>query len=318
MRSLPPVPPQRRGVFTLAEALAAGWTFDELRHAFRTGALVRLRRGCFATPVPEGLAVFEARDLDLLRRTVAATLVSRDMRASHLGSAMLLDLPTWAPAPRVCTTTTRDCALRGVHVHHALPRPGHFGVVGGLRVTGPERTGVDLAREFGVESALVTLDAGVRSGVVDPVILRGMVDLMGEDLDVAAARSALDLLDPSAESPLESRSRWHLLQHQIPAPLTQVEILTPAGEFIGRTDFYWPDGVVGEVDGTSKYDTPDVLGREKWRQERLEGLGLQVVRWGAQHLGDFGPTAARLRRALARAQRGDRDRLWIAVPPSSP
>ena len=314
MHQWPAVPAGRCGVFTLSEALAAGATVEALRYAVETGALRRLRRGCFA-PAGVDLTGWADRDLDLARRTVAATLASRETRASHLGAALLSGLPTWAVDPRACVTTRRDCALRGIHVHHALPRPGHFGVIGGVPVTSPERTIVDIAREYGVESGLVTADAALRQGVVREVDLADVVDELGYDLDVSAARQVLALADGAAESPLESRSRWQMHVHRVPPPLTQVEINTRGGRFLGRTDFYWPAGVVGEVDGNSKYTSPDVLIREKWRQEGLEAAELRTVRWGAVDLRGFGPTAARLLRALQRAQANPAVRGWVAVHP---
>ncbi|HEU5033828.1 MAG TPA: DUF559 domain-containing protein, partial [Mycobacteriales bacterium] len=71
-----------------------------------------------------------------------------------------------------------------------------------------------------------------------------------------------------------------------------------------RVDFLW-DGVVGEADGAKKYDgsNPGSLLAEKRRQESLEEMGFIVVRWSWDdivHRPEL--TAARIRRALARAE----------------
>jgi hypothetical protein len=55
---------------------------------------------------------------------------------------------------------------------------------------------------------------------------------------------------------------------------------------------------------------------EKRRQQRLEDLGLEVVRWGTADLRDFSRVAERFDRARARAAaRLDNDRRWTLLPP---
>ena len=80
-----------------------------------------------------------------------------------------------------------------------------------------------------------------------------------------------------------------------PAPRTQVVVRSPRGEQIGRVDFFWDEGVVGEADGRMKYLQPEDLYAEKIRQERLEDLNLTVVRWGWP---DVATDAALMRLAL--------------------
>ncbi|MHA3704107.1 type IV toxin-antitoxin system AbiEi family antitoxin domain-containing protein [Jatrophihabitans sp. YIM 134969] len=320
MRPLPSLSVRRCGVFTRAEALAAGWTVDALRHAVRAGALERVRAGCFAPPRGSELNRFAAADLRLAREAVAATLVVRGAAVSHLAAAHVMGLPFWAESSRACVTTPgTHTHVAGVHAHRSAVHDGHLGTTGGVAVTSPERTVADVAREFGVESALVVGDAALRRGLIDRRELDEVIATLGRRSDVSAARLAADMLDPRAESPLESRSRWQLSEHGIDAPQTQVHILTPDGVLVGRTDFYWGAGVVGEVDGSMKYTTDldgenVVLGAEKWRQEHLERLELEVVRWGSRDLRDFAATAARIRRALARAANRDGEPPWIAVP----
>lgn len=89
--------------------------------------------------------------------------------------------------------------------------------------------------------------------------------------------------------------------------------MTTDGKFLGRVDFYWDCGVVGEADGRSKYDDRDVLIREKLRQEELENAGLVVVRWTWSDLAT--PSLLpRLQRAFERAAARDasgQSRCWL-------
>ena len=301
-------------MFTALESFAVGWSVAARKHAVRTGELERLRRDCYAPPPAAGLSDFEVADLRLVREAVAASLCARDVSVSHLAAALLRDLPTWASHPRACVTTYRDVQLRGIHTHRALDRPGHVVYVDDVPTTVLERAIVDIAREFGTEAGLVVADAASRRSLITLGDLDGAIEQAGRHLDVEAARAVLEAIDPAAESPLESRSRWQIACHDLPAPLTQVELYTRSGQFLGRSDFFWFPGVVGEVDGSAKYETREDLRREKWRQERIEDVEVPVTRWGAAHLRDFRPTAARIRRAIARASAFTGERQWIAVP----
>jgi hypothetical protein len=88
----------------------------------------------------------------------------------------------------------------------------------------------------------------------------------------------MTVADLGSESALESLAHVCQFEAGLPRPRTQVELYDDRG-LIGRVDDYWPRyGVVGESDGLMKYADASVLRREKLRQERLEQLGLRVVR----------------------------------------
>jgi len=84
-------------------------------------------------------------------------------------------------------------------------------------------------------------------------------------------------------------------------------------------DFYWPEhATVLETDGLLKYDGRDrrALVHEKLRQERLEELGLQVVRatW-RQLLDEPARVADRIRRAFQIAATRPPPTVWMEVDP---
>lgn len=129
------------------------------------------------------------------------------------------------------------------------------------------------------------------------------------------AKKVLTLLDPRSESPLESVSRLRLHETSLPRPELQTDILTLTGLLLGRVDFYWDEfGVVGEVDGLTKY-REDPIGttmRERRRQGLMDELGLIFVRWGRSDLRDMRTLTGRLEAAFARGSRRPRsDRGWI-------
>lgn len=309
-----PLPPEQLGAFTTAQAEAAGWTQAGLRHAVRHGRLDRLWPGAYAAPVPSTPA---GRDRRTAQLAVAASLTNSGTLVSHLGAAAVYGWGWWAEAPRACVTTPVG-ALSAVplgHVHRVEVADRDRWQAGGLLLTSPARTVVDVAREFGVESAVTIGDAALRAGALSREDLaRALHDARGRPR-VGAARAAATGLDGRSESVLESRSRHRMAVAGLPPPRTQVDVFGVDRRWVARVDFYWEDyGVVGEADGELKYAGGRSLIREKWREDALRGLGLGFVRWGWTDLEPFAPTARRLRGAFDRGAPATARSRWRAEP----
>ena len=84
--------------------------------------------------------------------------------------------------------------------------------------------------------------------------------------------------------------------------MRRLQMSIDAGSVHYRLDFFWlAQGVVSESEGLAKYDDIATLRAEKVRQERLERLGLRVVRWTFREMMvDTDETIARIRAALLR------------------
>jgi hypothetical protein len=211
--------------------------------------------------------------------------------------------------------------IAGMHLHRTRMTDGDVRTVDGLRATSAERAITDIGREHGALAALISADAALHDGRVTRTSLRRQVQLCAGWPGVRAARQAVEFADARSESPLESMSRFKL-EGLVPQPLLQASI-RQGGVFLGRVDFLWPDaGVVGEADGMTKYDgEPDALRREKLRQERLEKLGLIVVRLGRNDLDNPVALAARLINAFNRGNSVRREFArnwgWEPMPPFS-
>lgn len=125
---------------------------------------------------------------------------------------------------------------------------------------------------------------GRRSGI----IFRRLLAEIGEVLEsvgampgLARAERALQLLDGTRETVLESASYAYFVEQRLPRPRMQVTIDDDQG-LVGRVDFLWdelPSGrrVVGESDGAVKYATQGEAYREKLREDRLRAKGYEVV-----------------------------------------
>jgi len=324
VRPLPPLAALQCGVFSRWQAGWARWSDDALRHAVRSGRIVRLRSGVYqAVDLDElapGLSPFEWVRWRHAAVAVAGVLATPGAEASHSTAAVLRGIPLLFLPARACATVFPGLTgeLPRVHLHRCTRGPGRRSV-GEVAVTSDERIVVDLAREHGMATGVVAADYALHAGLTALPRLHAELERCRGWPGVRAAREAIAFADGRTESVLETRSRLALHRWGLPAPEPQVRIGNEWGGFVARVDFYWPEfGVAGEADGDAKYDgsDPEALVKEKRRQQRLDDLELPVVRWGSADLADFGSVAARLTRTFARAARTPRAaRRWTVLPP---
>jgi hypothetical protein len=280
------MPPPR--LLSRREALAQGWSDDELGRLTQRAEWTRLRRGAYLDARPPREEIARHRLL------VQATLdvLGRPAVVSHQSAAVLWGIPLWGlPLDRVHVTRRPGAstgASRSLHVHVARLPDDDIGVVDGLVVTGPVRTVLDVVRSAPLDVGVVVLDAALRTGVVDAgAVRRGLHRLAGIRGSRHATR-AVELADGRSESVGESRSR--VLLHRLglaPSDL-QFEVRTREGVLLGRTDFVWEaQRVVGEFDGRIKYgrllrpgqQPGDVVFEEKRREDLIRDEQWGFVRW---------------------------------------
>ena len=128
--------------------------------------------------------------------------------------------------------------------------------VRGLPATCVQRTFRDLRRRLQPVEFLVLADAALRLEL-------GRFD---------------DLAEP-AESPMETRLRWHLLQAGLPRPEVQAELRNQEGRFVGRADLYYPQARLAiEYDGGNHRDR---LVEDDRRQNSIIDAGFRVLRFTA-------------------------------------
>lgn len=244
----------------------------------------------------------------------AAMLSRRGSTISSRSAAAVLDLPLLTVPDRPCVTVhqARRISASSVHVHHAQLSHTDCRSVGWLSCTSASRTIVDVARECGVEEAVVVADAALRRGLADLASISEAADRCAGWPGIARAYATVASAVAAAESPLESVSRLRLAERGLDRPLLQENVFDLDGHWLARTDFYWPDaGVVGEADGMTEYSDWAVLRDDKRRQERLEQAGLIVVRWGWTDLEPIWPLIVRLQSAFERGRsRAEDQRRW--------
>jgi very-short-patch-repair endonuclease len=141
----------------------------------------------------------------------------------------------------------------------------------------------------------------MRRGLVDRVALQTYADDAAGLHGSVGMRRLAPLAEP-AESPMETRLRWQLLEAGLPRPEVQRDLYDVNGEFIGRVDLYYPSAkLVIEFDGG---DHRYQLISDNRRQNMILSSGFRMLRFTSSDL--FGrpeSVAAQVRDALAASPR---------------
>jgi hypothetical protein len=148
--------------------------------------------------------------------------------------------------------------------------PTEIALVRGCRVTTVSRTLLDLCVRRPTVEALIALDCATRR--------RMTIDNLefAQRPGAARLRRLIKLAAP-AESPMETRLRWLLLNAGLPAPEVQADLLDADDRFLARADLYYRRArLVIEFDGDNHRER--LVGDDR-RQNVLIGAGFRVLRF---------------------------------------
>lgn len=310
------------GLIDLDDVRRVGLDVRVLYRAHRDGRLVRVRPGVFVR-APEWSGLSPER-----RHALAVQAAGRSLRSgvfSHESAAAMWEMPL-VVTPRDVHVTVAwaggGASTPGVR-RHTVRRAVEGVDRGGVAVTDPTDTVLDLAATLPFAHAVVAADHALRTGLVTREGLGERVLSRGRPPGVRRMDAVIGFADARSESPGESLSRAVIHGLGLPAPELQRELADRRGT-IGRVDFWWPrQRVVGEFDGRVKYRVDGVAdGRaledrvwaEKRREDRLRAAGLGVARWTWQDALDARRLAAVLERAGIRAA----DRVRAGREPGGP
>lgn len=240
MARRPRIPPQLTlRPFTLSEARAAGIS----RRTLEGKTWKRLGRGlyCWAGLPLEPWALLAAWRTQFPPDTVFSGLTAAWLHRLDVDPLHPIEVMVSSSAPR---------SRRDVLVRYCKLRRGDVCRVRGLRATTAVRTFADLRRRLPAVEYLVLADAAVRLGL-------GRFD---------------DDAEP-AESPMETRLRWLLINAGLPRPEVQASLS------FGRADlFYRAARLVIEYDGDNHRDR---LRDDNRRQNELLRAGYTLLRYTA-------------------------------------
>lgn len=168
---------------------------------------------------------------------------------------------------------------RGVLTRRGALLHGETQTMGGYAVTTPERTAFDIGRRGAVHSAVVRLDALARAtGFKADDVLRVAKCHPGSP-GLRRLETALELVDPGAQSPRESYLRLLLIDAGLPRPQTQIPVLGVDGIPVAYLDLGWEEDMVAvEYDGDQHRTDRRQYVRDIQRLEMLEQVGWIVVR----------------------------------------
>ncbi len=187
-------------------------------------------------------------------------------------------------------------AVRGVRVRRRLLAPGSVAVQGGIRVTTPAATALDLGRTLPTDEAVILLDRLIVGSRLDLAGLRASADAASGP-GCRRARTALRLADGLAGSQQETRLRLLLHRSALPRPVAQYVVRTSEGS--ARVDFAWPDARLAvEYEGRWHGERQNVA-RDRRRLNRLSAAGWTVLFVTAEDLADPVRLVARIAAALA-------------------
>jgi len=253
--------------FTAAMAASLGVSHAQLRRLVGCGLVRRVCRGVYAvTQAPDDL-VFRARALGLV---VSPSAVVTDRTAAWLHGVDILPRSALTIPPPVSvfqrpgTRSRRDGVASGERM--LLPRD--IVEVGGLAVTSPLRTALDLGRLLWRFDALGALDQFLRIGVAADELLAEVERFKGFR-GVVQLRFLAPLADPRAESLPESALRLHWYDAGLPKPQPQWWVFDERGIALFRLDLALPEVLfAAEYDGTefhsSDGDRAHDSGRRSW------------------------------------------------------
>ncbi len=187
----------------------------------------------------------------------------------------------------------------------------------GMPATSIVRTIADLCAALTLVEAVVIADAALHKRLLRLGELRSWTKSNRRRHGIRKLRRLLDLVEPAAESPMESRLRMVLVLGGLLRPKAQVVIHDASDRFIGRVDLYYErHRLVVEYDGALHRDS---LTADHRRQNRLLAAGIQLLRFTvADVLGHPDDVVGQVRsflRTPTRLERSRRARPGADPPP---
>lgn len=280
------------------------WMFDQgydrkrLERELRAGTVRRLRRGVVMAPTD-----LTPWQLHRVLIEAAAMKINHGTYVGLQSAALMHGLPvrvaTSLPVQVFRTMGGRHTTNRLLQATPAVLGPEDIDIVDGVPVTSLRRTVTDLARRLPFPDAVAVVDRALALGLERTQLATP------EGFGHARAALAVAFGDPLSESFGESYSRAVMKLANLPMPRLQVKVYDVDGRFLGRPDFDWGAGIVGEFDGAGKYDgsfgiaPSTAIMAEKLRAEDLRDAGFLLVRWTWADLQVPGKVTNRIRRALA-------------------
>ena len=247
--------------------------------ALRAGLLTPHALRSRFVAVHKDVYVERGTELTALMRARAAFLRSRRRGVLAGLSASVLHGAKWIdPSHPAAIIDTNRRPTRGVRAWADSIEDDEICLVGGMPVTTPARTALDIASHYPVDSAVGFLDALSRATDLKLADVELLAQRYKGRRGNARARPALELVDAGAESPRETWLRLVLVRAGFPRPQTQLRIRDEYGQVIARADMGWENvKIAADYDG-AHHRTPAQFDYDIRRAEEMSRLGWIDVR----------------------------------------
>lgn len=256
------------GVFTRAQAIAAGYTEKRIQHLLTIGTWLRCRPGIYRLA---GVAP----SLDT-NAWIAVLAAGAGAVLSHRSAGKLHNLEGTPPPVQFDVSIPADRVARNVpraKVHRTELAAGDVAICRGFPVTSIVRTVVDLARTLPIETGSRVIADALRTGRVTAAAVEQTIGTLARCVGISRARHALASADPRLESVLE-RELFALLRRAGLSPVAQYAVIA-GGKWVARVDFALPGiRLAIECDG---YDTH--ARRPGFERDREKSALLQLAGW---------------------------------------
>jgi hypothetical protein len=221
------------------------------------------------------------RELTAVLRAKACWLRSRRRGVLASFSASALHGARWIdPTLPAAIIDTNRRPTTGIDVWEERIDADEIAVVGGMRVTTPARTALDLARRCPLGVAVASIDALAQAVEVKVADVELLIERYRGRRGMKAARTAIELIDAGAQSPKETWLRLLLVRSGFPRPQTQIAVRNEWGWVEAYLDMGWEDiRVAVEYDGDQHRSSRAQYVKDIRRLEMLEQrYGWIVVR----------------------------------------
>jgi len=282
------VPPAlKTGLFTPAEASAVGVTRGQLRGPGYRRVGPGLFRWVGLEESPRLMLVAVAH-----RLPAGAAFSGRTAAWLH-GLDALLCRPIEVTIPKAIGRGH----LVGISVHRAAIAKDEIVMRRGLPTTSALRSVADLGCRNSLTEGVVAVDMFLHAKLVTVSKLRAYISKHPRARGIARFRRVVDLAEPQAESPMETRLRVLLVLAGLPRPELQVPIYDDQGRFLGRPDLFYPEQRLAiESDGGNHRDR---LVHDDRRQNDLVGADRRLLRFTAVDVYEAPDSVVRQVRKLA-------------------
>ncbi|KAA8957887.1 MAG: DUF559 domain-containing protein [Mycobacterium sp.] len=167
----------------------------------------------------------------------------------------------------------------GLQIRGDRLRPDEIQTIGGVAVTTPPRTALDLTCWYPTVTAVAGVDALARACELKMADVEVLIQRYQGRRGIRRARESLDLIDAGAQSPKESWLRVILMQAGLPRPQTQIPVCDGFGAVRFYLDMGWEDTRVAvEYDGDQHRSDRSQHAWDVKRLEMLQRLGWIVIR----------------------------------------